>query len=71
MVGHGNQGEGAGSGMVGQSGYINQKLVAGSACHKLPAESAETYFGYVIIAHITHAVVNQIVRAEKASGCKS
>jgi len=40
MVGHGNQGKGAGSGMVGQSGDISQKLVARSACGKLRAKSA-------------------------------
>jgi len=48
MVGHGNQGKGAGSGMVGQSGDINQKLMAGSAYCELPAESAGMWYGYII-----------------------
>jgi len=39
MLGHGNQGKGAGSGMMGQSGDINQNLMAGSAYCELPAEN--------------------------------
>jgi len=34
--------------MVRQSGDINQKSVARSACTKLPAESAGTRCGYII-----------------------
>jgi len=47
-VGHGIRGTGAGSGIVRQSGDINQKLVARSACRTLPAACAGTRCGYVI-----------------------
>ena len=40
--------KGAGAGIVGQSGDINQKSVAGSACRWLPAESAGMWYRYVI-----------------------
>jgi len=40
MVGHGNEGEGTGSGKVSKFGYINEKLVYGSTCDKFPAENA-------------------------------
>jgi hypothetical protein len=38
MEGHGNRGEGTGSGKVRKLGYINEKLVYGSICSELPAE---------------------------------
>jgi hypothetical protein len=41
MVGHGNQGEATGQGKISKFGYINEKLVYGSKCGTLPAESAE------------------------------
>jgi hypothetical protein len=41
MVGHGNRGEANGEGKIRKLGYIDQTLVYGSKCGKLPAESAE------------------------------
>jgi len=48
MVGHGNWGEGTGEGKVRKLGYINEKLVYGSTCGKLPAESTGMWQRYVI-----------------------
>jgi len=48
MVGHGNRGDQTGYGKVSKLGYINEKLVYGSICSKLPAEKAEMSQRYVI-----------------------
>jgi hypothetical protein len=41
MVGHGNRGEATGESRIPKFGYIDETLVYGSKCGKLPAESAE------------------------------
>jgi len=48
MVGHGNQGDQTGYGKVGKLGYINERLVYGSTCSELPAESAGMSQRYII-----------------------
>jgi len=48
MVDHGNQGEGTGQGKVRNLGYINEKLVYGSICSKLPAEHGGIWKCYLI-----------------------
>ena len=48
MVGHGNRGDRTGSGKVSKLRYINEKLVYGSTCGELPAESAGMSQRYVI-----------------------
>jgi hypothetical protein len=41
MVGHGNRGEATGYSKICKLGNIDETLVYGSKCGKLPAESAE------------------------------
>ena len=48
MVRHGNRGKRAGKRKVRKSGSICLKLVDGSVCRNLPAESAKTRQNYVI-----------------------
>jgi hypothetical protein len=48
MVRHGNRGKRAGKRKVRKSGSICLKLVDGSVCRNLPAESAKTRRNYVI-----------------------
>jgi hypothetical protein len=47
-VGQGNQWDRSGYGPVGKLSYINEKLVYGSTCSELAAESAEMLQRYVI-----------------------
>jgi len=49
MVGHGNRGKRAGKRKVMKSGAICLKLVDGSVCRNLPAESAEMPGNHVIV----------------------
>ena len=48
MVGHANRREGTAYGKVRMLGYMNEKLVYGSTCGKLPAESAGMWQRYII-----------------------
>jgi hypothetical protein len=48
MVGHGNRGEATGSGKLRKLDYVDETLVYGSKCGKLPAERAEMYQRYII-----------------------
>jgi hypothetical protein len=48
MVGHGNEGDATGLGKIRKLGNIDETLVYGSKCGKLPAETTEMLHCYII-----------------------